>query len=86
MTKKQCHSNFVFSETNFYNNTNYQSLFFNPLSFENGMFFWMNLPGLFYAGMLIERFVGPGALIGAYLLNCGVSGLTTAVYHRQMGW
>ena len=46
----------------------------------------MNLPGLFYAGMLIERSCGPAALIGAYLLNCAVSaGVTTAV-HRQIGF
>ena len=82
MTRRQAKNNFVFSETNFLNIGNYQSLFLCPLSFENDMFFWMNLPGLFYSGMLIERFMGPGALLGAYLLNCGVSAAATTAVHR----
>ena len=82
LTPRQAHCNFVFSETNFYNVGNYQSMFLCPLSFENNMFFYFNLPGLFYSGMLIERFCGPVALIGAYLLNCGVSAAATTIAHR----
>ena len=82
MTPRQARSNFVFSETNFYNLGQYQSLFFCPLSFENNMFFYANLPGLIYSGLLVERVCGPGALMLAYLLNCGVSAATTTAYHR----
>ena len=86
MTPRQARSNFVFSETNFYNLGQYQSLFFSPLSFENNMFFYANLPGLIYSGLLVERVCGPGALMLAYLLNCGVSAATTTAYHRQIGF
>ena len=50
------------------------------------MFFYLNLPGLFYAGFMVERFCGPGAMIAAYLLNCSVSAATTTIAHRQMGF
>ena len=86
MTPRQARSNFVFTETNFYNVGNYQSLFLCPLSYENGLFFGANLPGLFYAGMLIERFLGPSVVLGGYLLNCAVSAATTTVVHRQIGF
>ena len=86
MNPRQARSNFVFTETNFYNLGNYQSLFLCPLSYENGMFFGMCLPGLFYTGMLIERILGPSALLGAYLLNCAVSAATTTFVHRQIGF
>jgi len=86
MTPRQARNNFVFSETNFYNVGNYQSLFLGPLSFENSMFFWMNLPGLFYTGLLVERFCGPAVLLGAYLINCVVSAATTTITHRKIGF
>lgn len=60
----------------------YQSFFLCPLSYENNFFFWMNLPGLFYSGMLIERYAGAKVLLGAYLANCLVSGATTVYHHR----
>ena len=50
------------------------------------MFFYLNVPGLMYAGMLIERMCGPAALIGAYLFNCGLSAATTTAVHRQIGY
>eukprot|EP00354_Favella_ehrenbergii_P010490 CAMPEP_0170457324 /NCGR_PEP_ID=MMETSP0123-20130129/4656_1 /TAXON_ID=182087 /ORGANISM="Favella ehrenbergii, Strain Fehren 1" /LENGTH=148 /DNA_ID=CAMNT_0010721083 /DNA_START=264 /DNA_END=710 /DNA_ORIENTATION=- len=86
MTPRQAKSNFIFSETNFYNIGNYQSFFACPLSFENNMYFYANLPGLIYAGLLVERICGPGALLGAYLLNCAVSAATTTAVHRQIGF
>ena len=86
MTSKQAKKNFVFSETNFYNMGNYQCLFLSPLSFENNFFFWLNLPGLIYSGLLIESFAGSGVLLGAYLLNCRVSAATTPMVHRQLGY
>ena len=76
----------MFSETNFYNVGNYQSLFLCPLSFEHGMFFCMNLPGLFYSGLLIERYLGPAAIIGCYLMNCVVSAGATTAMHRHLGF
>ena len=82
MTPRQARNNFVFSETNFYNIGNYQCFFLAPLSYENSLFFWMNLPGLFYSGMLVERFCGPAGILAAYLLNCGVSAATTTAVHR----
>ena len=36
--------------------------------------------------MLIERFLGPGVVLGGYLLNCAVSAATTTVVHRQIGF
>ena len=46
----------------------------------------MNLPGLIYSGMLVERHLGPAILIGTYLLNCLVSAATTTAVHRQIGY
>ena len=86
MNPRQARSNFVFTETNFYNIGNYQCFFLCPLSYENGMFFGMCLPGLVYTGILIERILGPTALLGAYLLNCTVSAATTTLVHRQIGF
>ena len=86
MTPRQARSNFVFTETNFYNLGNYQSFFLCPLSYENGLFFGMCLPGLFYAGMLLEKILGPAAILGAYLLNCAVSAGTKTFVHRQIGF
>ena len=86
MTPRQARSNFVFSETNFYNVGNYQSMFLAPLSYENNLFFYMNLPGLMYAGFMVERFCGPGPMIAAYLVNCGVSAAATTIAHRQLGF
>ena len=82
----RAHRSFVFSEMNVLNLGNYQSIFLNPLSLEQNFFFYLNFPGLVYASYLLERSLGPRFLIGAYLLNCGVSALTTAIYHRQIGF
>jgi hypothetical protein len=67
---------------NVLNQGNYQSILLNPLSFEQNFFFFLNFPGLVYASYLIERSLGSRFLLGAYLLDCGVSALTTALYHR----
>ena len=77
---------FVFSEMNFFKNKNYQTFLLSPLSFENSFFFYTNLPGLLYAGYLIERKFGSKVLMGAYLLNCTASALTTTVVHRKIGY
>ena len=82
MTSKQAKKNFVFSETNFLNMGNYQCMLLSPLSFENNLFFWLNLPGLVYSALLVESAIGSGALIGAYLLNCAVSAAATTIVHR----
>ena len=50
------------------------------------MFFYANLPGLIYSGLLIERVCGPAALLLGYLLNCGVSAAATTAVHRQIGY
>ena len=68
------------------NHGNYQSILLNPVSFESNFFFYMNFPGLLYSAYLIERYVGRRFLIGAYLLNCAVSAITTSLYHRQIGF
>ena len=71
---------------NFFKNKNYQTFLLSPLSFENSLFFYTNLPGLVYAGYLIERKFGSKVLMGAYLLNCGASALSTAYVHRKIGY
>ena len=79
---QRAHRSFVFSEMNATHLGNYQSILLNPLSFEQNFFFYLNLPGLIYSSLLIERFLGSRYLIGAYLLNCAVAALTTTIYHR----
>ena len=83
---RKAHLNFNFSETTFWNLGYYQTLFLCPLSFENNFFFYANLPGLIYSGLLIERHLGPAVLLGAYLTNCLVSAGTTTAVHRQIGY
>ena len=85
-TPRQCRINFVFTETNFYNLKNYHSILLSPLSYENNFFFYANLPGLLYSGILIERFLGARVLIASYLANCAVSAATTVAVHRQIGF
>ena len=65
---------------------NYQSILLNPISYEQNFFFYLNFPGLIYAAYIIEKAMGSRVLIGAYLMNCTVSALTTAFYHRQIGF
>ena len=57
-----------------------------PISFESEFFFYMNLPAMFYSGMLIERYLGPSAFVGIYLANAVSSGLTKIWYERQIGY
>lgn len=71
---------FVFSETNFLKNKNYHSMILQPISFESEFFFYGNVPGLFYAGMLVERHLGMRLLVGAYLANCVLSAATSMIY------
>ena len=63
---------------------NYQSILLNPISYEQNFFFYLNFPGLLYAAYIIEKGMGSRVLIGAYLMNCTVSALSTAFYHRQI--
>lgn len=83
---QRAHRSFVFSEMNVLNNGNVQSIFLNPISYEQNLFFYLSLPGLAYSGYLIERFLGARYLLGAYLLNSVVAAATTALYHRQIGF
>jgi hypothetical protein len=61
---------FVFSETNFFNNKNYQCLFLQPISFESNFYFYANIVPMFVASMMIERHLGVVYWVGAYLANC----------------
>ena len=83
---QRAHKSFVFSEMNVLNLHNYQSILLNPISFEQNFFFYLNFPGLVYAAYIIEKSMGSRVLIVAYLMNCTVSALTTAFYHRQIGF
>ena len=85
-TRRQCKVNFVFTETNFYNLGRYHCFLLSPLSFEHNFFFYSSLPGLFYSGMLIERYLGARWLLFAYLANCAVSAATTTYVHRKIGF
>ena len=64
----------------------YQSFFLAPLSYENKFYFWLNLPGLFYASSLIEMSLGPAYLAGIYLFGCTASALTSVATHRHLGF
>lgn len=56
------------------------------MSYEKNFFFYLNVPGLLYASSLVERALGSRILLGAYIVNCIVAALTTALYHRQIGF
>ena len=83
---RRSRTNFIFTETNFYNLKNYHSLLLSPISFENNFFFYTSLPGLLYSSTLIERYLGYRVLIGSYIANCLVSAATTVYVHRQIGF
>jgi len=46
----------------------------------------VNLPGMLYAGALVERICGPGLFVGLYLANCCISAGTQMLYQRQVGY
>ena len=74
---RKSRTHLTFCETNFYNLKQYQTFFLSPLFYENDLFFYCNLPGLFYSSLLIERFFGSRVLLLSFFTNCAVSAPTT---------
>ena len=77
---------FVFSEVNFLIHKNYHSLFLQPISWESEFFFYLNMPALFYASMLVERYLGMRTWVMAFTANCVTSALTQVAYQRHVGY
>ena len=76
----RCNRAFVFSETNFFKNKNYHSLFLQPISFEDPFHMLLNAPAMLYAGRLIEKYAGPGLFLGLFAANAVLSAMAMLVF------
>ena len=83
---KRAQNAFVFSEINFFRNKNYHCLLLQPLAFESQFHMLMNLPAMFYSGILIEKHLGIIYFIGIFIANCITSAGVQLWYQRQIGY